>query len=324
MPPGPIRRALAAARTPVVQRRLIAAFLLAAACFAALALASQWDDAGDRLASLSVGQVGAAAAWSVAALVASLFAWRETLAGFGSRLPRRVAARVYFLGQLAKYVPGSVWSIVGQMELAKVYGVRRDRTATAGVVVLVISLGTALGLGVLALPALLDAGGTGYAAVVLVLVPLVVALHPRVLTWLVETALRLLRRPPLEVSLTGAVIGRVALLALVNNVLLGLQVWHLTMDLGGDPWRSLPLAIGGFGIASAAGLLAVPLPAGAGLREAVLVLVLAPEVGVAGATLVAIIGRLLLTVADVGAAGVAAATTRTPRSEVPGATTGGP
>lgn len=297
-------------RTSTLQRRLRAAFLVVAVAFAVLALASQWDEAGERIGDLSVTHVGLAALCTVGSLAASFFAWRETLAGLGDRLPVPTAARIFFLGQLAKYVPGSIWAIVGQMELAKVHGVRRERTATAGIVVLVISLAMGLTLGLLAVPALLDADSELYASSVLLLIPLTVVLHPKVLTWLVQTGLRILKRPALEAPLSITTIWRVGAFSLLSNGLLGLQIWQLAVDVGGEGWALLALSIGGYGLAASVSLVVIPLPAGAGLREAILVLLLAPEIGVASATLVAILARLLLTVADVGAAGLAAAATR--------------
>ncbi|MCO8127229.1 flippase-like domain-containing protein [Acidimicrobiia bacterium EGI L10123] len=297
-------------RTSALQRRLRAAFLVVAVAFAVLALASQWDEAGERIGDLSVTHVGLAALCTIGSLAASFFAWRETLAGLGDRLPVPTAARIFFLGQLAKYVPGSIWAIVGQMELAKVHGVRRERTATAGIVVLVISLAMGLTLGLLAVPALLDADSELYASSVLLLIPLAVVLHPKVLTWLVQTGLRILKRPALEAPLSITTIWRVAAFSLLSNGLLGLQIWQLAVDVGGEGWALLALAIGGYGLAASVSLVVIPLPAGAGLREAILVLLLAPDIGAASATLVAILARLLLTVADVAAAGLAAAATR--------------
>jgi hypothetical protein len=36
-------------------------------------------------------------------------------------------ARILFLGQLGKYLPGSVWPVLAQMELGKTYRVPRHR-----------------------------------------------------------------------------------------------------------------------------------------------------------------------------------------------------
>lgn len=298
------------ARRSRLHRWLRAGFIVVAVAFAALALAAQWDEVSDRIERLSIGHVGLAAVFAVGSLFASFLAWRETLASLGDRLPIPVAARIFYVGQLAKYVPGSIWSIVGQVELAHAHGVRRERTATAGIVVLLISVTMALMLGLLAVPALLAAESGLYAAGALLLVPLGIVLHPAVLSWLIRTGLRILRRPPPETSLSGAAIRRVAVFALVNNGLLGLQVWQLAIDVGDSTWLLLPLAVGAYGMATALGLVVVPLPAGAGVREAVIVVVLAPELGAAGATLVAVLARLILTSSDLALAGLAVGATR--------------
>jgi MprA protease rhombosortase-interaction domain-containing protein len=67
-------------------------------------------------------------------------------------------------------------------------------------------------------------------------------------------------------------------------------------------------AVGGMGLAWAAGLIFIPAPAGAGVRDAVLVATFAPHIGAAPALAVALASRVLLVVADVllalaGAAG---------------------
>src|SRR3546814_17863001 len=91
-----------------------------ALAFAALALASQWEDVQDRIGRLSIRHVSLAAAFAVGSLVASFLAWRATLAGLGDRLPVRVPARIFYLGTPAKYVPGSLWSILGPVATAPI------------------------------------------------------------------------------------------------------------------------------------------------------------------------------------------------------------
>lgn len=286
-------------------RVLSAAFVVVAVGCAVVVLASQWDDVRDSLGLLSFGGVGLALLASVVSVLCSFQAWRVTLASLGSPLPLAPAARVFFLGQLGKYVPGSVWAIVGQMELGRAVGVRRDRVATAGLLVLAISITVALALGGLAVPAMIEAGGAGYALLILLIVPMAVVLHPRFLGPLLDRLFRLLRRPPLEQRPSGRAILEVAALSIVSNGLLGIQAWALATDVGASGWRVLPLAIGGFSLAASAGLLAIPVPAGAGVRELVLVLALSPVLDVGGATLVALLSRVLLTVTDLATAAAA-------------------
>ena len=65
--------------------------------------------------------------------VCTMLVWRALMAGVGSPLSVGVASRVLFIGQLGKYLPGSVWPVLAQMELASDHKVPRARTAAASV-----------------------------------------------------------------------------------------------------------------------------------------------------------------------------------------------
>ena len=282
-----------------------------------LALVSRWDEVREQLAQVSPGALLLAFALACAALGTSLLGWRALLADLGSPLPLRPAARVLFLGQLAKYLPGSsVWAMVAQTELARDYGVPRKRAAVAALVLNLVILGLGLQLALLALPALLHSGAPGWLRWSPVLVPVGLAcLTPPLLTRLCNLALRVLRREPLEHAFSWRGIG-VAAAALTGTWLLyGLQATVLAADLGADPVGFLPLATGAFAAAWCAGFLVVLVPTGAGTRELVLTLALAGHLpgGAAAALTLAVVSRLLITVSDVAAAGLGAALGRPAR-----------
>jgi hypothetical protein len=155
-------------------------------------------------------------------------------------------------------------------------------------------------------PALLSADGSAYLLLFLALPVAVVALSPWVLNPLLSRALRLARRPPLPQPVGGRAVLRVAGWSAGSHLLLGLQAWFLALDLGAEGPAVLPLAVGGFALASVAGLLAVPVPAGAVVRESVIVLALTPVLPLGSALLLALVSRVLLTVGDLAAATSAA------------------
>jgi hypothetical protein len=64
--------------------------------------------------------------------------------------------------------------------------------------------------------------------------------------------------------------------------------------------------VGGFAFAWSVGFLVVFAPAGAGVRDVILVALLGSAVGVGGATAVALLSRILMTVGDLATAAVAA------------------
>jgi glycosyltransferase 2 family protein len=297
----------------------IARGVLTAAVLAALglALADRWDDVRPLLGQISPAAAAGAFAYCLLGLLASMLAWRALLADLGSPLPVRAATRVLFLGQLAKYLPGSsVWAVVAQTELARDYGVPRKRAAAAGIGLNLITLGVGLLVALLALPQLLSDDAPRWLHWSPVLVPVgLVCLAPPVLTWLCNLLFRVLRRQPLDVRFSWTGVGLAVLALLGTWLAYGLQITLLGWSLGADPAGLLLPATGAFAAAWCAGFLVVVVPTGAGTREAVLTLALAAQLpgGSAAALTVALISRLLLTLADVAAAliGVALGRRRT-------------
>jgi glycosyltransferase 2 family protein len=287
-------------------RRLVrVVFLLAVLASFVAAIVGKRHDIADGLRQLSPGWLVVAAVLVLGGTVAMGMSWRALLADLGSPLPARPAARVFFLGQLGKYLPGSVWPVVAQAELGRDHGVPARRSATAAMLTLAISLVASLVVAAatlpLATPAALRRYGWAFAAVPV----LVVLLHPRVLNPLVATAFRILRRPAPTERLTLGGIGRAAAWAMVAWVLYGLQVAVLIGDLGATGPRAVLAATGAFALAWSVGFLVIIVPAGAGIREGVLTVALSPVLASAPALLVALISRLLLSGGDLLLAGAA-------------------
>ena len=282
--------------------------VLTAAVLAALglAVANRWDEVRPQLGQVSPAAVAGAFAYCLLGLLASMLAWRALLADLGSPLPVRAATRVLFLGQLAKYLPGSiVWAVIAQTELAHDHGVPRKRGASAGIVLNLVTLGVGLLVALLALPELLSDDAPHWLHWSPLLVPIGLAcLTPPVLTWTCGLVFRVLRRPPLDARFSWSGVG-IAVLALLGTWLAyGLQITLLGWSLGADPAGLLLPATGAFAAAWCAGFLVVVVPTGAGTREAVLTLALASLLpgGSAAALTIAVLSRLLLTLADVAAA----------------------
>jgi hypothetical protein len=115
---------------------------------------------------------------------------------------------------------------------------------------------------------------------------------------------RLARRPPLDQPLTVPTVAICLAWSAGSWVCYGLQIWLLAVRLGA-PRGDILLAIGAFSFAWSVGFIAVFVPAGAGVREVLLVALLAPAVGVGAATAVALMSRALTTVGDLLTAGTA-------------------
>lgn len=262
-----------------------------------LAVARQWAQVRDQLDRLSVGWSLLALGFAVAGLAANSMTWKSLLDDLGSPLPTAAAARIFLLGQLGKYLPGSVWPVLAQMELGTRYAVPRRRSATtAGVtIVLGLTVGAVLAAGCLAVA---SRDVTSRYWPLLLAVPVGIALlWPPLLSGLVDRVLRLVRRDPLEHPLSLGGVARALAWSLLSWLLLGLQLWAITRDLGATR-PALLLSIGAFAAAWTIGFLVIVAPAGVGVREGVLVLVMASALPAGRVLLLALVSRLVMTLGD--------------------------
>jgi hypothetical protein len=249
-------------------------FGVAVLVFGVLFVATRWNRVHAALSTARPWWLVLAAVFGVAGLLASMAAFRAVLAAVARRLPVPVVARVHFISQLGKYVPGSVWSIVALAEMGRRHHISRRAAASAGILTLVFSLvtGAVVGVTLVVIVAARTSRGLWW---LLLLIPVAAALgHPRVVMSVLNRLLRLARREPVEVELRGRALREVLGWPLVAWLFLGLQCWALVVALGGPVLGSIVASIGGFALAYTAGTLFIPAPAGAGVREAVLAVAL--------------------------------------------------
>src|SRR5512133_328629 len=155
------------------------AFVAVAVGLAAWALWSRWPEVVSAVHRLDARDLVLAALATLLNAVLTGLEWRALRADLGARLPVSLAARVFFVGQIGKYVPGSVWPMIVQAELAKRH-VPRPSTVAATFVLLLLSGASALLVVLVTLP-MTPEGGDAVRWAALLVVPVVVLLHPGVL-----------------------------------------------------------------------------------------------------------------------------------------------
>jgi glycosyltransferase 2 family protein len=288
-------------RTPL--RLIVAGVFLAVI---AVVLAGQWEQAKPLLGRLSLEAVLAALAMVLAGIFATFLSWRAALADLGGRLPLTGAMRVFYLGQLGKYLPGTIWPAVTQMRLGRDYRVPPRASGAAVVVFMLMVIGTGLLVGVPVIPLLGRDAVDEYRWLVVVLPLAVVAVSPPVLNRVIAVALRVARRPPMPAPLSLGGILRVAGWSVVAWACYGVHVFVLARQLGAEGGALLLLqCTGAFAAAFASGPLLLIVPAGAGVREAALLLLLGTTITAPRAAVIAVVSRLLFIVGDLAWSGAA-------------------
>ena len=264
-------------------------------------VARNWTEISQDLQRVSIGALLLSFVPAALGTWLTMVGWRVILADLGSPLHLAPAGGVFFVGQLGKYLPGSVWTVLVQADMASHLHVPRRRTGVTGLVTIGLSVLTGLLVGLPALPLLLQrsAGSSGW---LLLAVPLfVVLVWPALLNRLIAWGLRVLRREPLEETLsTRAILTTVGLYALAW-VLFGVHILVLALAVGGGTGVTLA-SLTGYALAGSLGMLTVILPAGLGARDGILAIVLASAMPLSAGTAVALVSRFVVTLVDVLAA----------------------
>lgn len=302
------RRALGLVLRTLESRQFKLLFALAMVALGVYAVVDQWSGFKAGLDQLGVMAAVEALAFVLLGLVFNMQVWRSLLASAGSRLSVRAASRIFFIGQLGKYMPGSVWPVLTQMELGRAYKVPRRRSATVAMLSMMIGLTSGLLATLLGLPFMAGGEVRAYWWVFLFIPVLVGCLHPRVLNPAIAYGLRLLHKPAPETPLTGRAIAVAIVINMASWLCNGLQIWVMTTRLGVHGGHTVLLTLGAYAFAWCVGFLIVLAPAGAGARELILIAILSPVVpgGAPAATAIALISRGVTILGDLIGAGVAA------------------
>ncbi len=297
----------AAPRSNAIRALVGGLLLLLALAFAAYAVWAERRQLSAGLHRLPVLAVAGALLCGAGAVVCTLFQWRAVLGGLGAHLDRSDSARVYFVGQLGKYVPGSVWPLLAQMELARRHRVGRKTMLTGGVLAIVVNLAVGAVLACLLLPFVSPSALHRFWWLLACVPLLIVALHPKVVLGTVNWVLTALRRETLVETLSVRAELKAAAWGLLSWALLGAHVYLLVAALGATGPRAIVASVAAGCLAVSVGILAIPVPAGAGVREVAFVLALAAVLSHADGLLVALVSRVLLVAVDVGLAAAFAA-----------------
>lgn len=292
------------AGNPWLRGALLAVVLM----FCGYGLYTEWPQVTAGLARLHWYGIVASLAAAMAGATCMMLAWRAILADLGSPLPLRAAARINFVAQPGKYVPGAVWAFAAQVELGHDLGVPRRRSAASYAVSISLAVCAGLGLAAIALPLTSPSMAWQYWWVMAVAPLIVGCLCPPVFGPIVDRALKIAKRAPLERRPTWRGLGRALAWTLLGWLLLGVQVWLLISEMAGRSGY-LVLATGGYALAFSAGLLLIVVPGGIGAREVILIAALSPVVP-GSAIAVAVMARVVTMASDLTCAGIGLAVCR--------------
>ena len=250
-------------RTVTVVRIVVA---VAVAVALVWGVARNWTEISQDLQRVSLGALLLSFVPAAVGTWLTMLGWRVVLADLGSPLHVAPAAGVWFVGQLGKYLPGSVWTVLVQADMASHLHVPRRRTGVASLVTIGLSVLTGLLVGAPSIPLLLQRPGSSGLVWVLLGIPLLALLcWPPVLDRIVGWGLRVLRQQPLEKNLSGRAVLGAVLIFCVAWLCFGVHILVLANAVGAEPSATLTVAsLTGFALSGALSMVTIILPGRAG------------------------------------------------------------
>lgn len=264
---------------------------------AVYAVVRQWPEVQVTLSRIAWWQVVLSLLTLIVGIVLGMLSWRAVVVGIAHPGRGKKISQVYLIGQMGKYVPGSVWAFLLQMEVGRKNGIARAQVFVAALVSTGVTVAASIVVGLVALPQLSERH-PGLRWLYLLLPVALVALHPRIVTALVNLALRILRRAPLDEPMRLATIAQSFLFAVLMYGVYGVHLWILVRSTGGIGIENALFATGALALGMTTGLVAFLLPSGIGAREAVVVAGLTTFLPTGSALALALLSRVMFTVGE--------------------------
>ena len=278
-----------------------AAIVLAVLLYVGFRIADQWTELSSIPQTLhpDYGLLAASAGAVLMSYAVLIWTWQRTVLAWGESLGFSDAARIWFVSNLGRFVPGKVWQIGAMGVMAQRVGVSPVAAVGSSLVIWVVNIlsgaavAAALGSGSIDAPLWAIALAV-LAGAALIAAPWIVPRAATLGSMLLRRELRVPALPHSAVWIAGAGCA-------IAWMLYGIAFRWLHIALIGHATGNLAGSTSAFTLSYLAGLLALPVPGGIGVREGFLHKFLATT-GIAfgaDAWLIVLGSRLWLTIIEV-------------------------
>jgi uncharacterized membrane protein YbhN (UPF0104 family) len=236
---------------------------------------ANWAGVRNRIGQIDWRQaLLASAMFAIFLFVFRVLSWRHILLGMGARLPLAPTTRIWSASELARYLPGVIWQVVGRVYLVRPYGVSGSVCSASQILELILFLLANVLMAVACLTwfgvkQLHDTARWWLVAVAAAAPVLFVLLHPRIFYNLLNSILAKLGKPPISQRLPKRQLSALLAWAMLGLLWQSLAIWlvtHTALDLKLAKWW---VVAGAYCLAWCAGFLAFWAPGGLGVRELV-------------------------------------------------------
>lgn len=259
----------------------------------------------------SLAQTQGNEGWLVAALgfaglylVGQAVVWRQIVVELVTEVAWLPALRAWMISNMGRYLPGSVWHLVGRVMIGQGVGVQKTSGALGVVLEQALQLLSALLIVGASLPFWSPNSIVGQYGWVAWLVPLgLVAIHPRLFFPILNFLLTRIGKPALPNTLTYPMMVRYTLYYILVHLMNGMALVAAVVALG-QPLSIAPVVLGSAMFAWTVGYLIIFAPGGLGVREVLVTQALTPLMGENTAAVAALLWRAANIITEAAGAGL--------------------
>lgn len=225
--------------------------------------------------------------------------WQEIMTGLGHKITFMQSLWIIATTQIAKYIPGRIWYMVGRIYIGKKERFDSNLLAVSMILETCLLIITS---GILFLIATLFIGifRTSYLILgILLIVGAVVMIHPRILSWLVNFIARLLRRQPVVIPMAYSRMLRVSLFFFGLWIAQIIGFYFLVVAIYPVDVSLFPILTAAYCLSWITGFIVLFAPSGLGIREGVMTLLLTPVLTAPLAIAMSFISRIWMTIFEI-------------------------
>ncbi|UCD85217.1 MAG: flippase-like domain-containing protein [Deltaproteobacteria bacterium] len=227
------------------------------------------------------------------------FGWNRILRRIGAGLDYTQGMAIWFISILGRYLPGTIWSAVGRIYMCEREGISKSKTGVSVILEQSYMLITGMVVFLFSLAFWHDWSSLKSVFSAFLICPvLLIFLHPRPLTAVLNPILRWMKRDPLVIDVSFYTLFKTFIFYLGYWVVFGIAFYCFIDSIYKIEFSKIVITSGIFAISFVIGYLAIAVPSGLGVREGVLSLLLSNYMPPAAAIIISLGSRVWITLVE--------------------------
>ncbi len=266
-----------------------------------------WEDILEKNFRINIYWLISSFVMVIAAYLANTLTWRQLLNAYHKQLiPITVKESIAIVNttQLAKYIPGKVWSYAVQIYWLSKRGYSKSKVLFINIVATLSTLCAATFIGVIII-AVFHAKINSNTSILLILgiclaYAVFVFFHTPILNLIIKLSNKFMKKKISPVKISLHQIIKTQFFYIITNLLFGMSIFLTCMTIGlNDNYSLNTLIVGSFLIGDVIGFLFIIIPGGLGVRESMMFFIIAGSYQKEVALVVPLAARLLTMTADI-------------------------